>query len=159
MLPTTTSRSLGIVPLVKVPGRQRSHTKVPSADAFTISIDAAGPFTTGEDVDGEDGKYILVGVFTLPIKKEGDEYNLASPEAGQVLKDEGVDPTEDEPGDGPLFEALEEEADEDPPPREDLPRDREGLDAWERDHVEENVDISIRNYTMVEILPSRGVAI
>lgn len=96
---------------------------------------------------------MLVGVFTLPVSKKSGEYNLESPEACKVLRDEGIGVS-----DGDVDELL---------PREDgegiaeegaqpiRPEDQDALDSWESENVEENTEVEIRN-SILEILPNRG---
>ena len=50
--------------------RSKAHRRVPHPDAYTLSIDTAGPFEVAEDQLGK-GRYLLVGVYLAPVTKEG----------------------------------------------------------------------------------------
>ena len=80
MLPATKEdghRRMGHIPYsrecrscVVAASRGRAHRKIPHPDAFTLTIDAAGPFELAEDQLGK-GRYLLVGVYLAPVTKEG----------------------------------------------------------------------------------------
>ncbi|CAK9028863.1 Retrovirus-related Pol polyprotein from transposon TNT 1-94 [Durusdinium trenchii] len=56
-------------------GRQRMHKRVTHPHAYTLSFDLGGPFEVGRDQGGNYGgkaRYMVVGVYTLPITPEGD---------------------------------------------------------------------------------------
>ena len=130
-------------------GWTRPHRRVPAPDALTLSIDICGPFREGEDQQRVKVKYFMVGVYTIPVRKEGKNLNALAPSLKDVLagKHLGV---EDDPDACP----------EDWQPLADEHRDaaKQGdpklLEEWERLEVEAE-DVEVRNYTMVECLKSR----
>ena len=65
-------------------GRQRMHKRVTHPHAYTLSFDFGGPFEVGRDQGGNYGgkaRYMVVGVYTLPITPEGDA--LLKPASGR----------------------------------------------------------------------------
>eukprot|EP00435_Cladocopium_sp_Y103_P065207 s1247_g27.t1 len=61
-------------------GQSRHHRRVVTPDSYTLSVDLAGPFKKGEDQLGQ-GRYMLLGTFTVPISKEGRALHLKEEEA------------------------------------------------------------------------------
>ena len=49
-------------------GRRRAHRRVLTPQAWTLSLDTAGPFHKGDDESGPDNpRYLVVGVLSIPI--------------------------------------------------------------------------------------------
>ena len=53
--------------------RARPHRRVDFPESFVLSLDTAGPFKEGKDVDNQKKKYLLVGAYTWPVLKESPE--------------------------------------------------------------------------------------
>lgn len=109
-------------------GKARPHHRVPHPDTFTLSLDVCGAFEKGIDVDGRSGKYFVVGVFTIPVTKEGQKYHPVPPDIGQALGKEGCEQPEGEPEE--LLPPLEE-AEVAPVDDGDHPEDAAALEKWE----------------------------
>ena len=75
----------------------RPDRRVNHPQAYTLSVDVAGPFETGKGQTQILGKKLLVGVFTFPTARDGEK--LVDPEPGrmgsEVLE---VVPVEEEDG-------------------------------------------------------------
>eukprot|EP00435_Cladocopium_sp_Y103_P030096 s34_g7.t1 len=56
-------------------GQSRPHRKIVTPESYTLGIDLAGPFKKGVDQLGE-GRYMLVGTYTLPTSLEGKPLHL-----------------------------------------------------------------------------------
>ena len=118
-----------------------AHRRVPRPDAYTLSIDAAGPFEVAEDQLGK-GRYLLVGVYLAPVTKDGQSLIPINEEdelAGAL-------------GDGPELTVVETE--EKGGVREVWP----GLGdekAW-LEKVEAESDFQVKQVLVVEVLENRG---
>ena len=121
--------------------RSKAHRRIPHPDAYTLSIDTAGPFELAEDQLGK-GRYLLVGVYLAPVTKEGQSLIPINEE-------------EELPGAGensPELQVVEDEENEGV--REEWP----GLDdeeAW-LEKVEAESDFQVKQILVVEILENRG---
>eukprot|EP00435_Cladocopium_sp_Y103_P062154 s1305_g23.t1 len=62
-------------------GQSRHHRKIDTPESYTLGIDLAGPFKKGLDQLGE-GRYMLVGTFTLPTTPEGRPLHLKEESKG-----------------------------------------------------------------------------
>ena len=131
-------------------GRSRPHRRVPAPDALTLSIDVCGPFREGEDQQRIKAKYFMVGVYTIPVRKEGSKVNALAPSLKDVLAGEHlVDADPDAlPDDWQPLEGDAHAGGDDP---EGMRPEKASalLEEWERLEVEAE-DVEVRNYTLVE---------
>ena len=121
--------------------RSKAHRRVPHPDAYTLSIDTAGPFEVAEDQLGK-GRYLLVGVYLAPVTKEGQSLIPINEE----------DELPGALGDGPELTVVEME--EEGGVREKWP----GLNdekAW-LEKVEAEKDFQVKQILIVEVLENRG---
>ena len=121
--------------------RSKAHRRIPHPDAYTLSIDTAGPFQLAEDQLGK-GRYLLVGVYLAPVTKEGQSLIPINEE--EELPGAGEN--------GPELQVVEDEENEGV--REEWP----GLDdeeAW-LEKVEVESDFQVKQILVVEILENRG---
>ena len=143
-------------------GRGKPHRKVPTPEAYTLSLDLCGPFRSGKDQDRRAARYFVTAVFTVPVKKDGATVSVLAPGLAEMLKEEGVDPEDPEGGgaaavaDGEVEDRLpwdeEEGAEEgEREPQEDPER---ALMEWERLEVESR-EVEVRNLTLVECAASK----
>lgn len=122
--------------------RSRAHKRIPHPDAYTLSIDTAGPFELAEDQLGK-GRYLLVGVYLVPVAKDGQSLIPINEEhelPGAL-------------GDGPELTVVEDG--ENP---EGLREGWPGLDdekAW-TEMVEVESDFQVKQILVVEILENCG---
>ena len=68
-------------------GQARHHRKVVTPDSYTLGIDLAGPFKKGTDQLG-DGRYMLVGCYTLPTTMDGKGLHIKDDVDGEVRHEE-----------------------------------------------------------------------
>ena len=68
-------------------GQARHHRKVVTPDSYTLGIDLAGPFKKGTDQLG-DGRYMLVGCYTLPTTMDGKGLHIKDDVDGEVRREE-----------------------------------------------------------------------
>ena len=121
--------------------RSKAHRRIPHPDAYTLSIDTAGPFELAEDQLGK-GRYLLVGVYLAPVTKEGQSLIPINEE-------------EELPGvmeDGPELMVVEDVE------KEGMREEWPGLDddkAW-LEKVEAESDFQVKQVLVVEILENRG---
>ena len=80
--------------------RQRPHFRNKHPEAYVLSLDLAGPFKRGYDINGNMAKFLLVGAYTWPVEKAVDQKDAI----------EDVVPEEMEEEDLPNLEEGEEEA-------------------------------------------------
>eukprot|EP00913_Durusdinium_trenchii_P004009 g3713.t1 len=121
--------------------KSKAHRRVPHPDAYTLSIDTAGPFEAAEDQLGK-GRYLLVGVYLAPVTKDGQSLIPINEE----------DELPGALGDGPELTVVETE--EEGGLREEWP----GLDdekAW-MEKVEAERDFQVKQILVVEVLENRG---
>lgn len=119
--------------------RGRAHRRIPHADAYTLSIDAAGPFELAED-QLRKGRHLLVGVYLAPATKEGQS----------IIPINEDDELAGAMGDGPELTVVE---DGDAQEEKKWP----GLDdekAW-AERVGQEHDFQVKQVLMVEILENR----
>ena len=86
-------------------------------EAYVLSLDLAGPFKRGYDINGNMAKFLLVGAYTWPVEKAVDQKDAIEDVVPEELEEEGL----------PNIEEGEEEA------REELVR-RETDDMSEDDY-------------------------
>ena len=92
---------------VRGSAKRRQHRRVLCPEAWSLSIDSAGPYKKGEDENVVDARYLVVGVLTIPILaladgKEGNNEGDPVEDLGGALDDEEIFADgEDEP-DEPL---------------------------------------------------------
>ena len=122
---------------------------------LTLSIDVCGPFREGEDQQRIKAKYFMVGVYTIPVRKEGGKVNALAPSlkdvlAGEHLVDADPDalPDDWQPLEGDAYAGGDDPGAMRPEKASAL------LEEWERLEVEAE-DVEVRNYTLVECLKSR----
>ena len=121
--------------------KSKAHRRAPHPDAYTLSIDTAGPFEAAEDQLGK-GRYLLVGVYLAPVTKDGQSLIPINEE----------DELPGALGDGPELMVVETE--EEAGVREEWP----GLDdekAW-LEKVEAERDFQVKQILVVEVLENRG---
>ena len=154
-------------------GRSRPHRRVEHPRAFTLSIDLGGPYVTGRDQLGARMKYMVVGVYTVPVTKEGkrclvadtlaetvEEASGAERAEAERLEEAGGDPERDglprqnggagdgADGEGDGLEVVAEKRRHEP---EDLADD---MAAWEK-RIEWEEGVEVRQLTFVEAVESR----
>ena len=154
-------------------GRSRPHRRVEHPRAFTLSMDLGGPYVTGRDQLGARMKYMVVGVYTVPVTKEGkrclvadtlaetvEEASGAERAEAERLEEAGGDPERDglprqnggagdgADGEGDGLEVVAEKRRHEP---EDLADD---MAAWEK-RIEWEEGVEVRQLTFVEAVESR----
>lgn len=124
--------------------RGRAHKRIPHPDAYTLSIDTAGPFELADDQLGK-GWYLLVGVYLVPVTKEGQSL-IPIHEEDELLGAEG---------DGPELTMVAEEGD-----------DHGGEERWpglddEKEwlsKIEQEQEFQVKQVTFAEVLENSGAA-
>ena len=114
-------------------GRQRQHRRILSPQAWTLSVDTAGPFSLAQDESTTKAKYFVIGVLTIPrVVAKAIDPIVAKPEPE---KDESKDP-EGEDDIAELLEAADWLADEEESKDKDKPataKDDEHIrESWKR---------------------------
>ena len=57
---------------VQAAGRSKMHKRIQHPEAYTLSIDLSGKMSVGRDqLAGPSAKYLVVGVYTFPVSKQG----------------------------------------------------------------------------------------
>ena len=110
-------------------GKQKQHRRILAPQAWTLSVDTAGPFALAQDETTMKAKYFVIGVLTVPrvvAKVIDSAMEEAAPD-----RDESKDPGEDDVAD--LLEAADWLADEEESKDKDKP-----LTAKEEDHIRES---------------------
>ena len=128
-------------------GRARPHRRITHPDAYTLSLDVCGPFRPGRDYRGT-SKYFMVGVFSIPVQAGGGNVKplVEGPKEG-VGDADGSDAG----GDGELLPAVLDRPEEGDRASGEDPGQ---VDEWRR-LMEVSDTVEVRNYTLVETLPSR----
>eukprot|EP00438_Fugacium_kawagutii_P036614 Skav217824 [mRNA] locus=scaffold889:271892:280114:- [translate_table: standard] len=170
---------------VQSQARSKAHRRIQHPQSYTLSVDLSGKLTPGDDqcpTGKKKGRYIMVGVYTFPTTKKGQSLlpipgeqppqDQPLPPEDADLEGDGADPGGDSdlldtsmgeiPQDLPEtdhhddldFMVEEEEPDFELPPAVEE-AGKTAMDAWSK-MVEENMDIGVRNVTLVEILESRS---
>ena len=76
--------------------RHRQHRKVLAPQAWTMSIDTAGPFPNGVDEDLGKARYLIVAVLSVPIlSKEGREVDEPSDRDPKLTLEEFAESLDD----------------------------------------------------------------
>ena len=163
-------------------GQSRHHRKIVTPESYTLGIDLAGFFKKGTDQLGC-GRYMLVGVYTLPTALDGRPLHLKEEEGpahrcrdprgeGDGTASAGV--PRGQPIEGGIFNDDEEEPPEVPVPGDNLaeenedpleveegttgesPADEKEDDAqkW-RERIQAEESFKVGQLTFVEILPDR----
>ena len=78
--------------------RGKAHKRIPHAEAYTLSIDTAGPFMLADDQLGK-GRFVLVGVYLAPVTRRGQS----------IIPIHEEDELPGAEGDGPGLTVVEEE--------------------------------------------------
>ena len=148
---------------VRAQARARPHRRVQHPEAFTLSVDLSGKFTPGINQEQKQCKYLLVGVYTFPITRDG--VPLASPDGvepqDQPLPgldeflaedgaEEGQDPLQEQADDNVEVEGQSEDED-----RKAEKTAHGCLLAWQK-LVEESMNVTVKNVTFVETIESRN---
>ena len=147
---------------VRAQARARPHRRVQHPEAFTLSVDLSGKFTPGINQEQKQCKYLLVGVYTFPITRDG--VPLASPD-GVEPQDQplpGLDEFSAEDGAEEGQDLLQEQEDgnvdvEGQGENEDQKAEKTAhgcLLAWQK-LVEESMNVTVKNITFVETIESR----
>ena len=131
-------------------GRSRPHRRIPAPDTFTLSLDLCGPFRPGKDMEEAKSRYMMVGVFTIPVARKSRELVPLVPGLGEILAKEKV-AVEEGDLEGPLLPEVEEGGDDIPGHVNGDPGD---MEKWEE--MVEPEEVEVRNYTLVEVLSSRN---
>ena len=124
--------------------RGRAHKRIPHADAYTLSIDIAGPFMLAEDQLGK-GRFVLVGVYLVPVTKNGHS----------LIPIHEEDELPGAEGDGPGLTVVEDEGDD-----HDRGEPWPGLDdekEW-ASLVESEQDFQAKQVTFAEVMENRGAS-
>ena len=149
---------------VRAQARARPHRRVQHPEAFTLSVDLSGKFTPGINQEQKQCKYLLVGVYTFPITKDG--VPLASPD-GVEPQDQplpGLDELEAEEDGAEEGQDLLQEQEDDNVEVEGQSEDEDRkaektahgcLLAWQK-LVEESMNVTVKNITFVETIESRN---
>ena len=148
---------------VRAQARARPHRRVQHPEAFTLSVDLSGKFTPGINQEQKQCKYLLVGVYTFPITRDG--VPLASPD-GVEPQDQplpGLDEFSAEDGAEEGQDLLQEQEDGDVDvegqgENEDQKAEKTAhgcLLAWQK-LVEESMNVTVKNITFVETIESRN---
>ena len=138
---------------VRAQARARPHRRVQHPEAFTLSVDLSGKFTPGINQEQKQCKYLLVGVYTFPITRDG--VPLASPD-GVEPQDQplpGLDELEAEDGAEEGQDPLQEQEDDNVEVEgqsEDEDRKAEKtahgcLLAWQK-LVEESMNVTVKKH-------------
>ena len=133
--------------------RGRMHHKIQHPKAGVMSLDVAGPFHKGNDVDGQ-AKFMLIGTYTWVkphAEEEGEEAprDEAAEEAAQIEDQEEEEeargmPVLEDPDEEPQEEEAEVPAEEDEDQEEQRPEGQAGEAIEERrDPVIEVIRIGI----------------
>ena len=147
---------------VRAQARGRPHRRVQHPEAFTLSVDLSGKFTPGINQEQKQCKYLLVGVYTFPVTRDGEP--LASPD-GVEPQDQplpGLDEFSGEDGAEEGQDLLQEQEDgnvdvEGQGENEDQKAEKTAhgcLLAWQK-LVEESMNVTVKNITFVETIESR----
>ncbi len=148
---------------VQAAGRSKSHNRLQHPDCYTLSMDLSGRLPPGKDQLNPVAKYMVVGVYTFPVTKQGQL--LIEPwKEDTTVQDvplPGVDWDGEEPVDAPMppedNEIFVEEAEERMRlTAEQGRRAKATRDLWDR-MIELSTDVTVQNLTMVEIVPDRTV--
>ena len=133
--------------------RGRMHHKISHPRAGVMSLDVAGPFHKGHDVEGQ-AKFMLIGTYTWikPQEEPGEE--APNPEAEEA---DQVEDQQEEEEVGPQLEDPDEEQQEDEEEEADMP-DEDEDDARPEGQAEEAVEE--RREPVIEVIrigvPMRG---
>ena len=120
--------------------KQRPHRRIENPWAGVLSLDTAGPFKVGRDLQGK-GKYLLIGAYTWLVPK-GDEL-LREPDVGEV------------PDDAPVLEGGDLEEEHEGAEDDDAEQvEGERLDEEEVDGPGD--DLEIRVFRLVIPMPSKA---
>ena len=95
-------------------------------------------------------RYMMVGVFTIPVARKSRELVPLVPGLGEILAKEKV-AVEEGDLEGPLLPEVEEGGDDIPGHVDGDPGD---MEKWEE--MVEPEEVEVRNYTLVEVLLSRN---
>ena len=121
--------------------RGKTHKRIPHAEAYTLSIDTAGPFMLADDQLGK-GRFVLVGVYLVPVTKDGQSL-IPIHEEDELLGAEG----------GPELTVVDEGG-ADIDPQNPWP----GLDDEKKwaSMVEAEQDFQVKQVTFAEVMENRG---
>ena len=76
--------------------RQRPHRRHDDPEAHCLAVDICGPLKWGQDVDGEEKKYLLVGSYTWPVEGKDSDESLGMLDEETAEDDEMLPVLEDE---------------------------------------------------------------
>ena len=148
---------------VRAQARGRPHRRVQHPEAFTLSVDLSGKFTPGINQEQKQCKYLLVGVYTFPITRDG--VPLVTPDGtepeDQPLPDLGEFTGEEDTEEGPdLLQEQDDgnvdaEGEGDNESQKAETTARGCLVAWQK-LVEESMNVTVKNITFVETIESRN---
>ena len=147
---------------VRSQARAKPHKRILHPEAYTLAVDLSGKLTSGMNQERKQCSYLLVGVYTFPVTKDGKSLLAEDPQDHQL-----PDPAE--------FPGEEEEIIDDDPPEDPLQEQEEAeipgegedgghlaeaatngcLEAWNK-LVEESKNVAVKNVTMVEVVESRN---
>ena len=148
---------------VQAAGRSKSHRRLQHPDCYTLSVDLSGKLPPGKDQLNPVAKYIVVGVYTFPVTKQGQP--LIEPWKEDTTPQDvplpGVDWDGEEPVEAPLpaednEDLVEEDQEEMQMTAEQGRRAKATRDAWDR-MIELSTDVTVQNLTLVEIVADRTV--
>ena len=121
--------------------RGRAHKRIPHAEAYTLSIDTAGPFMLADDQLGN----VLVGVYLVPVTKGGQS----------IIPIHEEDELPGAEGDGPGLTVVDGERGgsdrEEPWPGLDDEKEWASL-------VEPERDFQVKQVTLAEVMENRGAS-
>ena len=124
--------------------RGKAHKRIPHAEAYTLSIDTAGPFMLADDQLGK-GRFVLVGVYLAPVTRSGQS----------IIPIHEEDELPGAEGDGPELTVVEEEQRD-----QDRGEQWPGLDdekEW-ASLVEQERDFQVKQVTLAEVMENRGAS-
>ena len=108
---------------VRGSARRKQHRRVLCPEAWSLSVDTAGPYKKGEDETVKGSKYLVVGVLTVPVIALSDE-EVAEPEEDPNAEEGGA------LGDEEIFAEGEDEPDE-PLSAKELAEAKSNKTAWD----------------------------
>ena len=145
---------------VRSQARGKPHRRVVHPEAFTLAVDLSGKLSPGINQERKQCRYLLVGVYTFPVTKQGQ--SLLAEHQDQPLPDPAELPGEDEvigedPQDDPLHEEVDAELEGEGEDAGHLAEQATTgcLDAWNK-LVVESRNVAVQNVTLVEVVESRN---
>eukprot|EP00435_Cladocopium_sp_Y103_P030555 s975_g7.t1 len=147
---------------VRAQARSKPHRRIQHPDAYTLSMDLSGKLSPGGDQLQADVRYLLVGVYTYPMNRNGQSLvpvpGQPTPDEDQPLPGLDADLSEDDMDHEAPADVLLEEDDAAPMDDESpaTKRAKSMNETWLK-MVEEATDVAVRQLTVVQPVKSRNV--